>query len=302
MEARVLTAFFYAIVLSFLPQEIFLDRVGYFDIIGRGLIYLEGYFASGWLSGMTNEPLFLWLGGTLSQFIAPQEVTRLVVLVPAFLVAYYTLKHDEKSFWILLLFLLLPQVLKNHLIHIRQGFALSLFMVGWYTGKRFWMALSPFIHASFFIIGGWWLLNEILDRYKVKFEWGIAWILGYAALLALFLGDIAGLFGARQASYSYGVLQEVSGLGFLYWGGITGLFFLQGKTFIEKHRFPIGILLIYLCTYYFVKLSPRIFESGLLVVLVTILTFEKWKKLTIFLLVFYAIYFYVKNGASFWIG
>jgi len=302
MEARVLTAFFYAVVLAYLPQEIFLDRVGYFELLGNGFFYLEGYFSSGWIAGMTNEPLFLWLGGTLSKYISPEEVTRLVVMVPAFLVAYYTLKYEEKSFWILLLFLLLPQVLKNHLIHIRQGFAISLFMIGWYTGKKFWMILSPFIHASFFIVGGWWLLNEIITRLKIKFEWGIAVIVLYAGVLSFFLGDIAGVFGARQALYSYGIIQEVSGLGFLYWGGITGLFFLQGKEFVEKHRFAVGILLIYLGTYYFVQLSPRIFESGLLVVLITILNFSKWKHLTIFLLVLYAIYFYVKNGSSFWIG
>jgi hypothetical protein len=297
-------AFFYAIILGFLPQEIFRDRLGYFELAKSGLYYFNAYFESSWLSGLTNEPLFWWIIGQLSQWIAPQEVIQLVVMVPAFFLAYYTLQYRKEYFWILLGMLLLPQVVKNHLVHIRQGMAVAFFMVGWYTPKQWvkWLliGLSPFIHGSLFIIGGLWGLNEWTQ--KLKFNYRIALNVGYILLVAFFLSEIAGLLGARQAHYSTGVLQEVSGMGFLYWGGITALFFIQGKDFIKQHLFPVSILVLYLSTYFFVKLSPRIFESGLLVVLITILTFNKYKITTWILLLLYAIYFFVKNSTSYFLS
>jgi hypothetical protein len=297
-------AFIYAIVLGFLPQEIFRDRIGYFDLAEKGMFWLEYYFNRGGLSGLTNEPLFWWIIGQLSQWIAPQEVIHLVVMVPAFFLAYYTLQYQKEYFWILLGMLLLPQVVKNHLVHIRQGMAVAMFMVGWYAPNQWvkWLliGLSPFIHGSFFIIGGLWGLNEWTQ--KLKFNYRLALNAGYILLVALFLSEIARLFGARQAHYSTGVWQEVSGMGFLFWGGITTLFFIQGKDFIKQHLFSISILVLYLSTYFFVELSARIFESGMMVVLLTILSFKRYQIFTLLILLLYAIYFFAKNGTSYFLS
>lgn len=275
-----LLVFLYGLLMASFPMEGVVDRGSYLDYADYSIVVAGKYLNQGVLSFFTNEPLWLGINILLSQFFIPEETVRIVAGVPAFAVAYYVLRYNPKYFIFLLFLLFLPQVIKNHVSHLRQGVAIAFFIAGWFSSKNalriFLIGLTPFIHASFFFIVFLFGINWITT--KMKFAIDLKTIVYVIVGLAIGVSAsvVASSLGARQVYYGDGA--ETSGLGFIFWTGILSLFFLEGKQFARRYAFVISILIFYLSTYFLFGATARVFESALILVMLTGLGLTKWRK------------------------
>ena len=272
----------YGFILQSLPLSGFLDRQNYINYAEISFDYLARYVADGPLATLANEPLWLLANIGLAQFFEPEIVVRIVIFFSAFLLAYVITRADPRNSIWLMLFLLMPQLLKNHITHLRQGLAMALFFAGFFlrSSLRRWtlMAASPFVHASFFFILPIVMLPAVLNRLRLAMDVRIVILAGFAIAASLSLGVVSSLVGARQAgSYEF-AMTSVSGLGFAFWLMIGGLFVTQGTIFLKNNQEAVGVLLFYLFSYFFIEVTARVFESGMPLVLLSGLALTQWRR------------------------
>ncbi|MEE4538012.1 MAG: hypothetical protein V2J51_05925 [Erythrobacter sp.] len=213
----------------------------------------------------------------LARFLSPEEAMRTIIFVPAFLVSWQLTKRDPRHALWMVAFLLSPQVVKNHIIHLRQGVALSVFVLGYFAESKAarytLMAAACLIHSSFFficIIGvAVWFLA--IARFSPRAQVAVL-LVSFAtagAFIEFFLGGLsalAGEFGARQAFTYADADLDISGIGFVFWSLIFLLFAFSQEEFVAKSAFAISILAFYLAAYFFTPVAGRIFESGMFLV------------------------------------
>jgi hypothetical protein len=87
------------------------------------------------------------------------------------------------------------------------------------------------------------------------------------------------VLGARQAAQYDFHMTEVSGLGFVLWFVIFVLWVFEGRSFLREHVFETGMIVFYLSTYWLIEVTARIFESGMLLVLLAGLALPGWRRL-----------------------
>lgn len=276
-------AVIYGGTLSQIPSENFKDFPNYLAYAEHSWERFLSLASSDLLALIFNEPVWLLINATLGSAFSPETVVRLIIFLSASTTAWVVFRsHRDKFIWLLIL-LALPIVVKNNLIHLRQGAAISVFLLGWFSTKRSngWtlLGLTPFIHSSFF------LLLPVL--WGARLMVGIR--LGSGARLILFvvMGVIAGisvawlanLLGARQAQTYQVSTTEVSGLSFVLWTGILALFLAEGREFLKTYSFETGVIAFYLSTYWLIEVTARIFESGVLLVLLAGLALTGFRRL-----------------------
>jgi len=151
-------AFAYGSILASLPLDVFKDRANYMRYAASSWDIFGSYWSHGTVVALANEPVWLLLNSFLANFLSAETVLRIIIFVPAVVVARFVLLQSPKDFVWLLLFLIFPQVIKNYIIHLRQGEAIAVFLVGWSIQSKPWrwmlMGIAPFIHSSFFLILG----------------------------------------------------------------------------------------------------------------------------------------------------
>ncbi len=275
-------AVMYAGVLASLPLEVFKDRGNYLTYASAAPLILERYISGGPLTVLANEPVWLLLNSLLGAIFSPETVVRLLIFFPAGIVAWLTLQHRRRWMGWALLFLLFPAVIKNHIIHLRQGVAIALFLLGWYARRRQWRwtlwLLTPFIHVSFFFVLAIYTLVHTAKMLRLAVDLRTLVTLCAAIAISLSLPWLASKMGARQA-FEYNLREvDVSGLGFLFWSSILIILFSQGRTFLQRHSFEVAMLVFYLGTYFLGAVSARIYESALLLVLLSGLQLEKYRR------------------------
>jgi len=272
----------YATVLTTLPLDVFKDRQNYLTYAEASDVIFARYAIGGWASIFANEPLWLAINVGLARVFGPEAVVRVLIFVPAFLVSFTVLRNNLSHAAWLVLFLLLPQVVKNHVIHLRQGLAISVFLLGYHarsTGLRIvLMGASGLVHASLLFVA---LIGALVWAARVL-HFSPALRVVFFVLCSVALGasmtTVAGALGARQAeTYSEAELA-VSGLGFVFWSGILSLFLSRGLVFIRDNAFAISILVMYLSLYFLVPVSARVFESAILIVLLACLNLWGWRR------------------------
>lgn len=277
-----LLALGYGVVLSQTPTEQFKDFSNYLVYAEHSWHRLLSLFDRGVLETLANEPVWLLINAALGAFLQPEVVVRTIVFTSGALVAWVFLRSRPQDFVWLLLFLVFPVVLKNHFVHLRQGAAIALFLVGWFSPNRFarWllMGLSPFVHASFFFV----LLVLSVARSALRIRLGpdlrtlIFVVMGVS--VGVGLGWLAAAVGARQAQEYDFTMTDVSGLGFVFWLGVLVLMAMEGRIFLRNYVFETGMIAFYLATYWLVEVTARIFESGLLLVLLAGLALTGWRR------------------------
>jgi len=275
-------ALLYALILMNLPFSSFKDRLNYINYATNSSAILSSYLARGVVDLLVNEPLWLLINIVLAFLLSPENVVRAIIFLSAFLFSYTFLRaNPEKVIW-LILFLLLPQVLKNYTTHLRQGLAISVFFVGYFSRKRIvrnsCLAAAPFIHASFFFV---WVII-LLECIGKKLHFAIDVRVVNAIISSIVLGisilpTIAWL-GARQGyEYSFGTQME-TGLGFIFWLCMLMLMIFQGKSYLDKYAIPTFGVIFYLGMYFFLPFAARVFESILPFVLLALLALTGWRK------------------------
>jgi hypothetical protein len=159
-------------------------------------------------------------------------------------------------------------------------------MIGWFSlGKKkrlFFIGLSPFIHSSFFIIiaillGGW-----VLKKLKMAADIKLLLYFAVSLSLAILVAQLSALVGARQAETTAVMEEGTSGIGFLFWGAMLVILLLQGRRFLHQYTVAIGVLIFYLAAYFFTPISGRVFESGVLLVLLAVLATTGWRRIMAF--------------------
>ena len=297
----------YGGLLASLPLYAFLDRINYLNYAKYSWNILRHYWARGPLVYLVNEPLWLLINTGLSKVFSPDNVLIIIIFVPASLVAWNILKQDKRQFIWLLFFLVLPQVIKNHIIHLRQGVAIAVFITGWFCDRRLikWLLIisSPLIHASFFFVLGLLLMAKLASKIKLEADLRTLMFAMFAIVIGFTLGWMAYVFGARQAyTYSF-TMTDVSGLGFFFWVTILVVMCSEGLKFVQRYAFEIGTIIFYLGTYFLIEVTARIFESSLLLVLLAGLRLTGWRRaMFLFLIVSYGILQYAMRINKPWLG
>jgi len=296
-------ALVYGILLVYLiPVEAVLDRQNYLNSAQNGWsdLILLGYINEGFIKVIVNEPIWLLLNISLSKLLEPDLIIQVFVFVPAFLTAFILVnKHKENLFFILII-LLFPQVIKNNIIHLRQGIAIMVFLISSFTknkkAKYILLGITPFIHSSFFIVILLKIYIYIIERIKLKFHLKIYLTAMLSLTLGIFILILAGFFGATQAGVYTDVKYEVSGIAFIFWSFILMIYFWEGKTYGNKYFFVIASVILYLSTYFLTPVTARVFESSLTLVLVSGINMKEIRKnMFLTLVILNMLYFYLAN-------
>lgn len=274
-------AILYGLLVASFPMENIVDRENYLIYAESSLIIIARYLNQGILSFLSNEPLWLFTNVLLSQFGTPEQTIRLVTGISGFIIAFKVLRFNPKYFVFLFFLLLLPQVMKNHVVHLRQGLAISVFIMGWYLDNKrlriLLIGITPLIHSSFFFVLFLFGVNWFLSKIRFAIDLKAAFFISVSIILGLSFEVISSLLGSRQANlYTEGA--SVSGFGFLFWLSILTIYLLEGKKFAQKHAFVISVLIFYLCTYFLFGATARVFESALLLIVLAGLSLTNWRK------------------------
>lgn len=232
------TALGYAAILANLPLMAFMDRTNYLNYAAYAAEVLGRYYERGIIALLANEPVWLLVNIALRSLLSPEGVVQTLIFLSAFTFSYVFLRADPKNIFWLVLSLLLPQVLTNYITHLRQGLAISVFLLGYVSQRRTLRGIcfmaAPFIHAAFFFI----LLLMLFERVsrKLRFAIDVRFLLVLVLGISLGIGTlyIAAWIGARQGyEYSPGTQME-TGLGFVFWSSMLIIDDSAGETLPEQ--------------------------------------------------------------------
>lgn len=297
----------YASVLTSLPQLEFLDRDNYLTYARYSDEILTRYVERGPMSVLFNEPLWLLINIGLSKLFASETVLSILIFVPAFLVSWLMLRHNPQHFCWMIAILLIPQVIKNHIIHLRQGLGLAIFLLGYFSSSK-WrgrtlMLAACFVHASFIFIGLIFASVHVIGQLRLSPRLRTIILLLCFCVVGVMAGTVASLLGARQGDGYSNLQASTSGLGFLFWAMAMGIFLSAGRNFLQAHMVSLAIVAFYLSTYFTLPVTARIFESGLLLVLMSGFALPGWRRQTFLLLVLsYALIHYGTQLGRPWLG
>jgi len=267
-----LGALVYATVWALWPGEGLRDRENYLAYLENAPIFILGWLEGDILSIISNEPLWILINAGLGLLWSEQLALQILIFVPAAIVAHRMLGVDPKRALLLLAFLLLPQILKHHVIHLRQGLAVAVFLLGWFSTSPRWrwglLLLTPLLHSSFFFVLLLLGLARLLNRMRAPLIVAWATFLAVGIGVGLSLGSLARAAGARQGEeVEFAAAQGISGVGFLFWLVALTLLLLQSRQFLRGHLLEIGAVIFYLATYFLSPFTARVFESTLPLVL-----------------------------------
>lgn len=278
-----IVASLYAALLCLFPMEGVLDRVNYLEMARVSPLIIARFLGQGLHSLFANEPVWLGINAVLGLLLEDVVVVRIIIFSSAALLSYVLLVNNPRNFLLVAIILIFPQVMKNYVIHLRQGVAIACFMAGWLSQRKrnkwFFLGLSPLIHSSFFIILaiviGSWVLRKLRIAPDLKLL-----IFGAGSLaVALFAVQLSAAIGARQAETTMVMRESTSGVGFLFWSTILLLMLFQGRQFLHQHTVALGVLIFYLAAYFFTPIAGRVFESGIVLVLLALLATTGWRRL-----------------------
>lgn len=273
----------YSYLLAYIiPMEEITDRGNYLIYAANSELIQNKYLSRGILSFLTNEPIWLLININLSKYLNPEQVVSIIIFSSSFILSYLILNHKPKFFVFLLLILFFPPIIGKNIVHLRQGLAITIFMLGWFSKSKklrlLLLLITPLIHASFFFILLLLALTSLLKKINLSnnLKFLIIAILGLS--IGFGLEYIVSNLGTRQATEYTFSSANISGLGFIFWSSILILYLSQGNDFIKDNTFAIITMVFYLSTYFLLEVTGRIFESTIIIVLISSLNLTNWRK------------------------
>lgn len=290
----------YASVLAALPVEEFIDRSSYLSYAVDSYIIYLGYLNKNPLSIPFNEPLWLIINITLSYFLDMRNVVRSIIFVSSFSISITLLTKFRKDYIWIIFILVFPQVLKNYVIHLRQGAAISVFIVGYYARyplKRWILTgASPLMHSSFFFVTIMLYFNTLIRALKINIYIRVLLFILFYLSLVYGINFAAQQLGARQAAALENDVTSATGVAFVFWLFILSIFLLEGAKFLKDNVFQVSSVIFYLVAYLFTSYAGRIFESGLVLVMVAMTELKGWRKqAAMTMMIIFALYVYASN-------
>lgn len=279
----------FGFVLASLPIDKFVDRDNYLNYLQfgavQGLLLSSDYESL--IARLFNDPLWLAINLLLSLNFDPENALRLLIFSSSYLFLKYTIKQisDEHKYTLLALLIILivlnPQILKNYIVHLRQGLAIAVFLLMLPANAKqkidfkYAAIIASLIHTSFLFVFLISMSRSIFEYFRFSLPLRV---LGMTLILAIGASSfrlIALLFQARQAEIDLSAF-EGSGVGFIFWLFILGLLLSEGFKIIRSDEnkwveYSIYYILLYLIFYFITPLSSRIFESCLPLIMISII-------------------------------
>ncbi|KZN58244.1 hypothetical protein N473_05745 [Pseudoalteromonas luteoviolacea CPMOR-1] len=278
----IIACIYSSILISLPVDSSILDRVNYINYAENSDVIFARFYSGGLLSLLFNEPVWLLVNMGLNTFLTPESVVRCIILISSFSVSYYIVRVNQKAFLFLLLLLIFPQVAGKFIVHLRQGFAIAIFIIALMTKKdylRFLLVIStPFIHSSFFILVLFAVIGSILQNSRLAED-----VKSFAmAFISLTVGSsliiIGSFLGARQAT-GEAITIVTSGFGLVFWLSILLLYYAAGKAFVQKYIFALACIIFYLATYFVSAYTARVFESAFILTVIVALNLSPMRRL-----------------------
>jgi len=265
---KVVLALLYAMVFTLAPSEGLKDRANYLKYADSASDFFGNYLERGIDYLLLNEPVWLLLNMALGGVFTPAMTVTLLSAVPAFIVALFALSfaRDYKSFFLVAVILLSPQVIRSNVIQIRQGVAIAVFIAGAAIPSRplrwlVWM-VAPFIHSSFFLVLPVSAALETMTIIGLSVRLRLAIIVLVIALLCVAMVPVAELLGARQAVRVPRYGDEGIGLpSMLMWSGIFVLYAIQDRDFLQNNELGISMIVFFVASYFSYDAIARIFQA-----------------------------------------
>lgn len=258
-------------------------------IYSSPIVLLEMYDTGSFFSILTGEPIWLAINAFLGYFLSADSAVDLIVFFSSFTSAYLIIINNKakRAIIFILLILLLPQILSKYTIHLRQGLAISIFMIWYYSFNRssrmLIPVLLPFIHSSFFVIMLFIAINKVFNR--VSMESYLIFFFAFSTIVSLVFVDVGSFSGARQANSNVNLSVAVSGLNFIYWFAFLSLIIAQGRVYFHRYRLEISFIILYLCGYFVNPYAGRILESTMIIILPILFYLKSKKKIGLVLII-----------------
>lgn len=295
-------SFFYAYILAGLPIDGFVDRDNYLNYVSNSGLIFFGNLSQGLLDFLLNEPIWLIINMVLGFLFDPEFALRVIIFISAFVFSFHMLRARRGDLFYIffaIVICLLPQVMKNYVVHLRQGVAIAFvaFMMYSSTGlaRRTYIILAPFVHSSYFFllpnIFISWIAKEKLKFRKNSFLFFLGYFL-IACFIVLVFVNVLSFTSARQVE----TLEQVSGdrrsgVAVLFWAIIFYLFASSGDEFRRNNFFSISSIAVYIMLYFFFDPIARVFESALPFILFSGYELKSKKRWVFFLLIFVLFFF-----------
>jgi len=267
----------YALCLTLFLNDTYSDYLNYLNYASSSNNIISAYAQNGVLFLLFNEPVWLLTNSLLALFFPPEIVIRLITFISSFSASFILMTKSKRPFLWILLLLVLPAIFKNYLVHIRQGLAISLFLLAIYAPnqrlKNVFLTTAPFVHSSFFFVISFSLLSSVTASLRLSLLQRLTLPIAIFSFFVPITLSISQLAGARQSAHYADLAIHASGLGFFFWTLILFIFILEGVSFLQSNYFAYMSLVFYLVSYWFLPVSPRIFESSIIMVLLSCLSF-----------------------------
>ena len=248
---------------------------------------------------VVDEPLWLVINFLLGIIIDPIMAVRIIIFVSVFLILFALGKYTNYSLLSIIFYLLIEQIVKNNILHLRQGLAIAVFIFA-FSLKGKWknlMFLSPLIHTSFWFVMLFYVY-DIISKKLTNYR-RILYFTLCSITLILSLGFIVSILGDRRADlYSFSFLNLASGKAFIWWGMFLVLFYL-GTIKTQMQRIAVYGIIFYLLSYFLLDFGARVFENFVILVLLVSLISSKstgWKTTLLTLLGIYSLLDIIING------
>ncbi|MBX0319604.1 EpsG family protein [Shouchella clausii] len=255
------------------------------------------------LNIFTVEPLWLSINYYLSFIASPEMSLRIIIFLGAFMVVVGLGRFTNYSFLILFFFIFMPQILKNHITHLRQGLALGVFLIGWTSKRKIGRKLkylSPFIHTSFLFVFFFLFFEKMSKKVGLSLSVRLTLFCLGSFLAINYLPHIAGLLGDRRISeYEFSTFDDSSFLGWIWWA-LLGLIIIILTQRNRESILGYYAICFYLISYFFVDFSARIFENVLPIIVASIVLMRtNLKFLLIGILLLYSLIQWYIRGFNF---
>lgn len=305
-------------LVFFIDNDGILDRDNYLSVFVniQGILFSSDIKTiSELLTFLSNEPLWLLIVYLFSVLFEPNIGLGILIFISSFVTWYLMLWYGAiisgKTFLrviFVLIILLSPQILKNNIVHLRQGFAIAIFLLGYFNAttrqKLFLFTLSCFVHSSFFFVVLFLIITWVFKEFlKFSAQLQIVALLVFITCLYFFLDFLGSVSGARQWDAYKDVNVQASGLAFMFWIFILILIMLEGSSYIKDNIFVISILIFYLAIQFQLPFSARIFESVLPILLLSCLNLSSYRKTSFkFAFLFYVLIQYAMSTSKPFLG
>lgn len=254
-----------SILLASRPIPLGLDDDNYliyFNNAEEIFSYYDGYRI------IFNEPIWLFICYLSNSIFGDEVSLRLIIFFGAAFAGIGLARINRWCLLPILFYFALPMSLKNHVDHLRQGFALGLYMLFISAATFKWRLLrfvSPFVHSSFWMIilieGLLYLYFKMKpDRTRVAALIVLLVFAIFSIVLSLGWWQVADMLGARQTNAYELFNVGGSGAGFAFWILlIPFLTILMSKRYLAEFFAFLGF---YLGNYYINPFAARIFENS----------------------------------------